>query len=199
MDLEKEKSSLLEKINSYESSFSSIDKEKTKLQEELSFYQKQVQDLKKSKEELALELNQLKAKSNSDIRRIKELEEKLKEFGYTDEATKSLVVKLNNMLKEKDIEISKLKDELQKLKQEIQQPREQELSETDLMKLKEKISTMYNNFSEFLEELELLTWDEVMDKREVREMIKKMEKTLKEIRPEELDHKEEPGRKEVQE
>jgi len=98
------------------------------------------------------------------------------------------------MLKEKDVEISKLKDEIQKLKQGVPQPREQELRETDSAKLKEKISTMYNSFSEFLKELELLTWDEVMDKEEVRGMIKKIEKNLKDIESESLSVQEDESR-----
>ncbi|MCM8792772.1 MAG: hypothetical protein NC826_06530, partial [Candidatus Omnitrophica bacterium] len=161
---------------------------RNKLIDELSFYQKQVQELKNSKQELSEEFSRLKVKSAADEKKIQQLESKLKELNYADESTKSIIAKLNNMLREKEVEISNLKGEINKLKTQSKSS-EGEILDTDTVRLKEKLSSFYQNFSEQLKELELLTWDEVMDKEETREAIKKLERILEEIAPQQAEEK----------
>lgn len=136
-NLVQERKDLRDKLDSYETQLNNLNNEKDKLKEELSFYQNQLEGLRRSKEELASDFDQLRTKSILDKEKIQYLESRVKEL----EERESKSSQGQAIKKDEPLDLGR-----------------------DLNKLKEDIFNSYERFSETLEEMKALDWEEILSR-----------------------------------
>jgi len=147
--------------------------EKDALKEEIAKLKKTI----KEKEKMGAQFNQQKAALLADD----ELIAKLQKGNLHYKQMESIIAKMRamiDMLKAKEIEVAKLKEEIKQLKLALDK---KEYLVNNMKETNQKIYTSCNELSEILKDLELLTWDEAIDKNELRKTVKKIEIILKEI------------------